>query len=167
MGKEDRPKPFSRAFELGAEDVNLRRKGGGGLMQGLEPGQKSSAHLHPPLVSHEHPLLIPKSRIPGPSPLSGSASYFRRLREAHHFISFQKVTHTFRTDSSLLFLSQVLPSRLQYLVKPGKREAYLQHVSPAISQTFRRAFLQTAESPARASIELNLSLKSSLSRLLR
>lgn len=47
-----------RAFELRAQDVNLGRKRGGGLMKDLEPGQTTSAHLPPPPLPWEHPLLM-------------------------------------------------------------------------------------------------------------
>lgn len=91
VGKEIRLKP-SKAFGLGAQAANSEGKGRGGLMNDLEPGERTRSPLPPTSTCPGNPQFL----IPGCSTLWGSISYLWRPIRAYHLIYLQKATHVFR-----------------------------------------------------------------------
>lgn len=136
-------------------------------MKGLEQDKDKHSpitHLHCSMNVH----FWPQSLIPGPSTLWGSTSYFWRPREAHHFISFQKVP----TLVSLLFVTQVLPFGIKdysILSSQKKRNSILTTCFHSYHQSiFQKGLsLNCQEIASSGQHRPNPLGESSLSRLLR
>lgn len=141
-------------------------------MESLELGQKTCAHLPPTSTAYERPLLDPPVSHPRSQHPARQGLFFWEADRGTSFHFFPvRNPHLYGSDSSLLLAFHILLWGSSIIVpyqSRNKGKAHSPHVStPTISQTFRRACLQTAKKLlAQTGIELNLLQKSSLSRLL-